>query len=84
MEREPGAAGRYSEETLQELLDERAVAVFPVAQCDEFDFHSDVQLNMESSPVLELNFNLVCIGVIGENDALNHFASNMFDKRMGH
>jgi hypothetical protein len=84
MERGPGAAGRYSKVPLQELLDERAVAVFPVAQCDEFDFHSDVQLNMEPSPVLELNFNLVGIRIVGENDALNHFASNVFDKRMGH
>jgi hypothetical protein len=39
---------------------------------------------MEPSPVLELNFNLVGVGVIGENDALNHFASNMFDKSVCH
>jgi hypothetical protein len=70
--------------TLQELPDELAVAVFPVAQFDEFDIHSHVQLNVEPSPVLELNFDLVGVGVIGENDALNHFASNMFDKSVCH
>jgi hypothetical protein len=26
----------------------------------------------------------VGIRIVGENDALNHFASNVFDKRMGH
>lgn len=38
------------------------MAISPVPQLNEFDIHSDVQLNGKSSPVLKLNVNLVSIG----------------------
>jgi hypothetical protein len=52
---------------LEELLDELAVAIFPIAQLHEFNPHLDVQLNVKCSSVLKLDVDFMSVRVIGQN-----------------
>jgi hypothetical protein len=69
---------------LEEFLDELAVAILPIAQLHEFNPHLDVQLNVKCTSVLKLDVDFMSIRVIGQNNALYYFASDVFDKGVGH